>query len=142
MSLHVHNGHSFLSYFTKCCCIPLLALGSTVKGHSGLVMDKLEGHCHVGQFLHATSGPQILNSSCTGAPWSCCGTAAPLGQRKNKGRAGMTWSHSTPLYPKLRSLLTDPKKGPVHMRHAPRRSPIITSRFAHALCLSPQPWIT
>lgn len=87
-------------------------------GLSVLVMDRLEGPCHVGQFLHATRTPQIPNASCAEAPWSRCGTAAPLGQCKSKGRAEVTWSLLTPSHPKLRRLLADPKKGPVHVRRS------------------------
>lgn len=51
--------YSFLSCFTKCCFTPQLALGSTAMGHSGLVMDRPEGRCHIGRFLHNTRAPQV-----------------------------------------------------------------------------------
>lgn len=128
----IFNGHSFLSCFTECFCSSPLSLVSAAMVLSVLVVDRLEGPCHVGQFLHATGTPHILNASCAETPWSRCGTAAALGQPKSKGRAGVTWSLLTPSCPKLGNLLADPKKGPVHVRHAPGRSPIPTSRSAHS----------
>lgn len=87
---------------------PPLALGSAAVGLPVPVVDRLEGSSHIGQFLHVSRTAQIPNVSCA---CSCCGTAAPLGQPKSKGRAGATWSLLAPSYPKLSSLLADPKEG-------------------------------
>lgn len=133
----VHNVHSFLSHLAKCCCPHHWPWAQQQWGSQSRWWTDLRDPLTLASSSMSQGHPRSQTSA---VPAHAVGQQLPWGSLKAKAeleRRGHSWLPQTPNSGV--SWLTLRKEC---VRHAPRRSPIATSRSAPSLPLSSQPWVT